>query len=138
MVSVKFKTWFGLRILLGKVRRIPRRIRAIRAARAEGRGSWERIAKFLQNRARLVAILDAPVLLQDTEIVLLAKYAAGAGETVVEIGAAYGGSSLLMLAHLGKDAHLYSIDPFVQDSMAAFQATESGCKRCVTGAGARR
>jgi len=114
------KTWFGLRPIAGRLRRMPRRVRVLRATRAKGESSWKNIAKALENRARLVAILDAPVLLQDAEIALLAKYAALAQSTVVEIGAAYGGSSLIMLAHLRKDAHLYSLDPFVQDSNLTF------------------
>jgi len=126
------KTWFGLRSIAGRIRRMPRRARAVREVRAQG--SWEAMAKYLQNRARLVAVLDAPVLLQDAEIALLARYAAGAKKTVVEIGAAYGGSSLIMLTHLQGGARLYSLDPFIQDSMGQFQATESTCRRCVKNA----
>ncbi len=127
----RVRNMFGLRPVLGRLRRMPHRIRVLQLAKADGGGTWEGIARFLQNRSHLVAILDAPVLLHDAEIVLLAKYAAGAEGTVVEIGAAYGGSALAMLVSLRGNTQLYSIDPFVQDSMAEFQATESGCKHSV-------
>lgn len=86
----------------------------------------------LTNRKNLQLLLDAPALINDPEVVALQKYGALAPQTIVEIGAAYGGSSLLFLRCLQKGAQLTSIDPFIVDSMGAFQATEKICRHKVS------
>lgn len=129
MIANQLKNIFGLRPILGRLRRMPNRLKVLRRVRA-AHEDWEKVARSIRSRSTLRALLDAPVLLRDREIDLLAKYAANS-DTVVEIGSAYGGSSLLMLVHLQHGARLFSIDPFVVDSMASFNATEEGCRAAV-------
>ena len=88
--------------------------------------------EVLRTRRSLQLLLDAPALINDPEISVLQKYACGAPSTIVEIGAAYGGSSFLFLRNLQPHAHLFSIDPFVVDSMGDFQATQKLCTQRVT------
>lgn len=88
--------------------------------------------QVLTTRRGLQVLLGAPALINDEEVVVLQKYAQLARETIVEIGAAYGGSALLFLLSKKKSAQVYSIDPFVQDSMGNFQATRKLCFSHVT------
>ena len=53
-------------------------------------------------------------------------------KVITEIGCAYGGSSLLWLLGKKNGVKLYSIDPFVTDSMDAFRATRDLCYNHVT------
>lgn len=69
--------------------------------------------------------------LHDLEIPLLARYARKAHDTIVEIGCAFGASSAILLARTGEKVTVHSIDPFVVDSMAAFQATKEKCTKNV-------
>lgn len=81
----------------------------------------------LATRRELQALLAAPALINDPEIAVFEKYAPIAQKTIVEIGAAYGGSSLLFLMNKKNGVKVFSIDPFVKDSMGDFQATEKKC-----------
>lgn len=72
--------------------------------------------------------MDGRAYLNDAEIPMLARYARGALECVVEIGSAFGASSAILLMGARKDAQVHSIDPFVVDSMAPFQATKERCR----------
>lgn len=81
-----------------------------------------------QTRQDLQDLLGLPVLLDSSEVPFLQKYAGRADRTIVEIGAAYGGSSLNFLLSKKPGAELFSIDPFVVDSMGPFQATRNLCE----------
>lgn len=87
---------------------------------------------IVQNRSELQALLGVPALINDPEIAIFEKYAPRAERTIVEIGCAYGGSSLLLLMHKRPTARVVSIDPFIKDSMGEFQATEELCRDHVT------
>ncbi len=69
--------------------------------------------------------------LNDPEIPLLARYAAQAPESIAEIGCAFGASSIVFLCHCSANVTVYSMDPFVVDSMAPFQATKKKCEENV-------
>lgn len=62
---------------------------------------------------------------------MLAHYSSTAVDNIVEIGSAFGASSSILLAHCPPTARVHSIDPFVQDSMEPFRATEEQCARNV-------
>lgn len=64
--------------------------------------------------------------LDDAEVPVLAKYARQS-DTIVEIGAAYGGSAALLLTSKKPNAKVHSIDPFIQDSMGPLQANKEAC-----------
>lgn len=74
---------------------------------------------------------DGRAYLHDLEIPLLARYSRKAHDTIVEIGCAFGASSAILLAHTGENVTVHSIDPFIVDSMAPFQATKEKCTRNV-------
>ncbi|MHB1086940.1 MAG: class I SAM-dependent methyltransferase [Minisyncoccota bacterium] len=84
-----------------------------------------------QTRQDLQDLLGLPVLLDSSEVPFLQKYGGCADRTIVEIGAAYGGSSLNFLLSKKPGAELFSIDPFVVDSMGPFQATRNLCETYV-------
>ena len=79
------------------------------------------------SRKELQELLGAPALLDDLEIPVIQRYAESAFNNIVEIGCAYGGSSLLFLLTKRDEASVYSIDPFIRDSMGNFQATRKLC-----------
>lgn len=89
---------------------------------------------IVRNRSELQALLGVPALINDPEIAIFEKYAPRAEQTIVEIGCAYGGSSLLLLMHKQPAARVVSIDPFIKDSMGDFQATEELCRSHVLAA----
>jgi predicted O-methyltransferase YrrM len=72
--------------------------------------------------------------LQKDEIQFLSRYAHEAKGTIVEIGSAFGGSSTVFLLNKAKNTKLYSIDPFVKDSMGGFQASKYACHKAVSDA----
>lgn len=85
---------------------------------------------FVPSHSALNAALERPAFIDETEIPVLCKYAANAMR-IVEIGAAWGASSTLMLMHMPDGAHLSSIDPFVPDSVGGFQASYPQCIQAV-------
>lgn len=89
---------------------------------------------FLQNRNELKTLLGGPALINDPEVPMLQKYASLAPELIVEIGCAYGGSSLLFMLQKKYEARLVSIDPFIKDSMGEFQASYRKCHGFVSSA----
>lgn len=127
-----FRSWFGFKT-----------IRRILIANSNRRRILQELKKplrqteinsgevYLKTRKELVALLGAPALLLDDEVGAIQRYAARIGDTMVEIGVAFGGSSLLFLLAKQPRAQLYSIDPFIQDSMGGFQASENECRRKV-------
>lgn len=89
------------------------------------------------SREVLEAALGDPVYMAVEEIPAFAELARRAQGTSVEIGAAYGGSTALLLTSLPRGSELVSVDPFVPDSMSGFQATRDRCLRNVVRAVAR-
>lgn len=87
--------------------------------------------RYLLSRDELEKYLGAPVYLGIEEIPVLAEYAGRSKNTLVEIGAAYGGSTLLFLANLGRFATLHSIDSFIPDSARGFQSSPEACRQNV-------
>ena len=61
---------------------------------------------------------------------MLSKYAAGAESVVVEIGAAFGGSTTILLVSLARQAQLWSIDPFVTHQ--GWKASQEECRARVS------
>ncbi|MGA3150561.1 MAG: class I SAM-dependent methyltransferase [Candidatus Saccharimonadales bacterium] len=76
-------------------------------------------------------ITGSIVFLDNKEIPTLFRYGQSA-KTLVEIGAAFGGSSSIFLAGMPKGGHLFSIDPFVEDSIGPWSATEEKCRQSVS------
>jgi predicted O-methyltransferase YrrM len=89
---------------------------------------------FFKNARELTLISKHDVFLNDLEVPLLSKYASNSSADIVEIGCAFGASTILLLAHCRPGTLVHSIDPFVVDSMAPFQATASRCRSTVLGA----
>lgn len=81
----------------------------------------------MSTRREAHVLLNSPVLLADAEVVALQAYAGKADAMIVEIGCAYGGSSLLFLLGKKDQTRLHSLDPFIMDSMDTFQATRDLC-----------
>jgi|SRR3989344_1729961 len=86
---------------------------------------------LLENVSELNLLMKGHAYLHDLEVPFLAQYAKKAANTIVEIGCAFGASSAIFLAHANKNTTVHSIDPFVVDSMAPFQATKEKCARNV-------
>jgi SAM-dependent methyltransferase len=79
----------------------------------------------------LTTIFPKPFWLNRQEIPYLAKCAASARSTIVEIGCAYGGSTVVFLLNKTPSAHVCSIDPFVPDTQGSFLASEKECRYAV-------
>jgi len=78
----------------------------------------------------LALITVSIVFLDNKEIPALYSYGRKA-KNLVEIGAAFGGSTSILLASIPKTANLTSIDPFVEDSMGPWSANEARCRQSV-------
>jgi len=106
----------------------------IRALFSEA-GKFDLISHFLRlngmTKEDLGAIFPKPFWLNDREIPYLARCAASARSSIVEIGCAYGGSTVVFLLNMNPDARLYSIDAFVPDSKGGFCAEEGECRNAV-------
>lgn len=117
------QSWFGLkkigRIIVGYTNR-----RRILGLIKKGRA--------LTTQKELQKLLGAPALINDLEVPVLQEYAQLASDVIVEIGVAYGGSALLFMLGKKPQARVYSVDPFVKDSMGNFRATRELCSRHVT------
>jgi len=83
------------------------------------------------SKAELSSIFPRPFWLAEEEIPFLARKAADAGNTIVEIGCAYGGSTTLFLLNKRKNVRVYSIDPFIPDSKGGVRATIQDCRDAV-------
>lgn len=98
-------------------------------------GKLELVSFFLglngMSKEELAAIFPRPFWLHRQEIPYLARCAASARGAIVEIGCAYGGSTVVFLLNKRPSAHVYSIDPFVPDTQAAFCANERECRGAV-------
>ncbi|MEM3433754.1 MAG: class I SAM-dependent methyltransferase [Candidatus Methanomethyliaceae archaeon] len=109
-------------------------LRLVQALFSES-GKFELVSHFLRldglTKKDLDAIFPKPFWLNEHEIPALAKYAASVKGNIVEIGCAYGGSTVVFLLNMNPDAHLYSIDAFVPDSMGGFCAHEYECRNAV-------
>ncbi len=86
---------------------------------------------LLRKASELTVLMNDRAYLHDDEVPLLAKYASQAEDTIVEIGSAFGGSPALLLVSKRPETIVHSIDPFIVDSMANFQATEEKCRENV-------
>ncbi len=82
-------------------------------------------------KQELSSIFPRPFWLAEEEVPYLAGEAAEAGNTIVEIGCAYGGSATVFLLNKAEGVQVYSIDPFVPDSKGGVQATMDGCRYAV-------
>jgi len=82
-------------------------------------------------RDAIEKLLGAPAYIGEEEIAVLSRYAGGSTR-LLEIGAAYGSSSLLLLAASPDRARVWSVDPFVQDSRGRFCASARACHDNVT------
>lgn len=117
---------------------------ASRAFVAEPR--WPCVARFLElpdtatppasppaapSREELEAALGDPVYMAVEEIPAFARLAQRSRSTCVEIGAAYGGSTALLLTNVPPRVDVVSVDPFVPDSMSGFRAGRDRCVRNV-------
>ena len=111
--------------LVSKVRKIIKRALYRPASRLAGGTSP------LIDKKGLMTLMDGHAYIHDDEIALFADMARKAKGTIVEIGCAFGASSSIFLAHSAKGVNLHSIDPFVQDSMRPFQATQEICAKNV-------
>lgn len=83
------------------------------------------------SREELESVLGDPVYMAIDEMPAFARLARQARGTVVEIGAAYGGSTALLLTNLPPGTNAVSVDPFVPDSMSGFRASRDRCLRNV-------
>lgn len=82
---------------------------------------------LIRSRYELSLLTREDVYLADEEIAVLTRFAEEADKTIVEIGAAFGGSSSIFILHAGPRVTVHSIDPFITDSMSPFRATEERC-----------
>lgn len=80
--------------------------------------------------ALLYEALKQPAFIVDSEIALLQECAAKS-RSLVEIGCAWGGSTVCLLIAMSKNAHLTSVDNFTQDSMDNWRASEGECIEAV-------
>ena len=74
----------------------------------------------------LQALIGAPAFLNQAEIPILSKYARQSSR-LLEIGAAYGASSFLLVANSKANARVWSLDPFITDSKGTFASTAQTC-----------
>ncbi|HNY79296.1 MAG: FkbM family methyltransferase [Sedimentisphaerales bacterium] len=82
-------------------------------------------------RDTIERLLGAPAYIGEEEIAVLSRYA-HTSTRLLEIGAAYGSSSFLLLASSPARARVWSVDPFVQDSQGRFCASARACHDNVT------
>ena len=83
------------------------------------------------SKEELTAIFRKPFWLARQEIPYLARCPASARRTIVEIGCAYGGSTVELLLNKKPTACVYSIDPFLRDTLGGFCTNERECRQAV-------
>ena len=118
-----------------------------------GEPRWPALAKFLDlptspasidvpseipSREALETALGDPVYMGVDEVPAFVGLTRNSRGTFVEIGAAYGGSTALLLENLPDGSTAVSVDPFVPDSMNGFRASRDRCVRNVVRAVATR
>lgn len=86
---------------------------------------------LIKDANELSTLMNERAFLHNEEVPLLSKYAHDVSGVIVEIGSAFGGSPALLLVNKKEETEVHSIDPFIVDSMANFQATEQKCRRNV-------
>jgi len=89
-------------------------------------------------KQELSSIFPRPFWLAEEEVPYLAGKAVEAGNTIVEIGCAYGGSTTVFLLNKAEGVQVYSIDPFVPDSKGGVQAGMDECRFAVVQALSRK
>jgi predicted O-methyltransferase YrrM len=82
--------------------------------------------------AALEELLGGSAYLTDEEVMALRRYAERARHTVVEIGAAFGASTSLLVSSVPDGTRVHSLDPFVIDSMGTWSASEATCRANVS------
>jgi len=83
------------------------------------------------SRPEIERLLGAQAFIAVDEISVFVRYAA-ASTRLLEIGAAYGASSFLLLATSPAAAKVWSVDPFTGDSMEDFHPAATDCHANVT------
>jgi len=83
------------------------------------------------NAAELRARFSRPYWLGETEVPYLFHKAGCTNGPIVEIGAAYGGSTVLFLLGKRPGVQVVSIDAFVEDPHTHFRASETECRAAV-------
>lgn len=70
--------------------------------------------------------LRGPAYILDNEAEVLSLYASKSpkNKAIIEIGVGYGGSTVALLCNAPLSCNIYSIDPFVKDSMGDWKASE--------------
>jgi len=82
-------------------------------------------------KEELLLVFPRPFWLAEEEVPYLGQKAAEAGDTIVEIGCAFGGSTTVFLLNKAEGVQVYSIDPFVPDSKGGIQAGIDECRFAV-------
>lgn len=90
-----------------------------------------RSGRLIKDANELSTLMNERAFLHNEEVPLLSKYAHNVCGVIVEIGSAFGGSPALLLVNKKEETEVHSIDPFIVDSMANFQATEEKCRKNV-------
>jgi predicted O-methyltransferase YrrM len=83
---------------------------------------------YISNATELSHAITSPAFLTTIEIKLLAKYAQHSSCVIMEIGSAFGASTVVLLLNSPETAQVHSIDPFVKDSMSDFIASGKICR----------
>ena len=83
------------------------------------------------NKKELDDVFPRDYWLNELEIPYLFRKAAEADGPIVEIGAAYGGSTTVLLLGKPRGVRVVSVDSFVGDSMGGFRATAVECRAAV-------
>ncbi|HYC34328.1 MAG TPA: class I SAM-dependent methyltransferase [Candidatus Paceibacterota bacterium] len=123
---------FGLSTALRNIQKYFKRKELINNIRKGNGGAGIDFRTDIGGRDNLAILLSAPAKLIDEEVKALQTYAAKSKGDLVEIGCAYGASTLALLISKKLESKLTSIDPFIKDSMGEFQADEEECRQKVS------
>lgn len=84
------------------------------------------------NKLELKKYLEVPIFIAEEEIPVFCHYTSLARNTLVDIGAGWGTSAFLMLVNAPNDSLVFSIDPFIGDTIKPWKkATEKMCRENV-------
>lgn len=80
----------------------------------------------MTTRTDFESYLRGPAYILDNEAETLSLYAkkSPANKPIIEIGVGYGGSTTVLLCNAPLSCDIYSVDPFVKDSMGDWQASK--------------
>lgn len=116
------RSGFGTRAIFRRIRALSERVQLKRDLRARNDAE-----PLIRSKRELGLLMRDHPYIDDAEIALLSRLARESG-CIVEIGSAFGASAAVFLANCAPMSEVHSIDPFVQDSMSSFQATEKKCR----------